>query len=316
VVPLMFHRVLRDADCHGTYSLPGIILLEHTFRELVSHVARRYEVVDLRASEPGVLGSKLRVAFTFDDGWIDTYTVAFPITREHRIPFVVFVCPELIDENSPFWPEQIIALMRAAQPLVGTEETEKLIERLKKATPGEREQFIAKLRESEQAKPVEPVTVDRTFSWAAVAEMAGQGVSIGSHTNTHQIVTMIPPDEVRKEVRESKSAIEQALTDDCDIFAYPNGNWSPETRDLVAEAGYKLAVTTASGAWTSDCDRLAIPRINICEDNVVSGLTGCFSAAMFEYATFWKAWRAAKVTPVGSASLAGNSSNTGLSVEQ
>ncbi len=295
VIPLTFHRVLRDADYRRTLSQPGVILLERTFRALVAHVARHYEPVNLRTSEPGMPREKLPVAFTFDDGWIDTYTVAFPIASEHRIPLIVFVCPGLIDRDTPFWPERVVALMRAARPLAGTEESERLIESLKLATPEQREQYLVKLQESarDQARPVESIDADRTLSWAAIAEMARRGVSIGSHTQTHQIVTMIPPDAARQEVRESKAAIESAVPECCDTFAYPNGNWSPETRDLLAEAGYRLAVTTAWGAWTTRCDPLAIPRLNICEDNIV-GLTRRFSVATFEYATFWKAWRAAK----------------------
>jgi peptidoglycan/xylan/chitin deacetylase (PgdA/CDA1 family) len=295
VIPLTFHRVLRDADYRRTHSLPGIVLLERTFRELVAHVAHRYEPVDMRTSEPGMPRSKLPVAFTFDDGWVDTYTVAFPIAHEHQIPFIVFICPGLIDGDSPFWPERVVALMRAARPSAGMEEAERLIENLKGATSEQREQYLAKLWDSarKQARSVELMSADRTLSWAAIAEMAGQGVSIGSHTQTHQIVTMIPPDAARQEVRESKATIERAVPECCDTFAYPNGNWSPETRNLLAEAGYRLAVTTACGAWTVTSDRLAIPRSNISEDNVV-GLTGRFSVTMFEYATFWKAWRATK----------------------
>lgn len=295
VIPLMFHRVLCDADCRRTHSLAGVVLTEHTFRELVARVAQRYEPVDLRRSEPGMRRSKLPVAFTFDDGWIDTYTAAFPIAREYRIPFLLFICPGLIDLDTPFWPERVVALMQAARPSAGMQETERLIESLKRTTPEQREQYLAKLRESarQQARPVESMSADRTLSWAAIAEMVGRGVSIGSHTLTHQIVTMIPPDVARQEVSESKAAIESALPESCDTFAYPNGNWSPETRELLAEAGYKLAVTTACGAWTTTCDRLAIPRLNICEDNVV-GLTRQFSVTMFEYTTFWKAWRARK----------------------
>jgi hypothetical protein len=100
-------------------------------------------------------------------------------------------------------------------------------------------------------------------------------------------------DMARQELCHSKAAIENALSESCDAFAYPNGNWSPETRELLVRVGFKLAFTTTRGAWTTDSDRLAIPRTNICEDNVV-GLTRRFSVTMFEYTTFWKAWRATK----------------------
>jgi peptidoglycan/xylan/chitin deacetylase (PgdA/CDA1 family) len=296
IVPLTFHRVLRDADYRRTHSLPGVALLEQTFRDLVAHVARRYEPVDLRKSKPGVLSRRIRVALTFDDGWIDTYTVAFPIACEYGIPFIVFVCPGLMDDDKPFWPEQVVALMHTVRPSARAEETEKLIESLKIVSSEHRERYLGRLRKRALTRggSVESTNVDRTLSWAAIAEMRRRGVSIGSHTQTHQIVTEIPPDVARWEVRTSKAAIESALPVDCDTFAYPNGNWSPETRNILAEAGFKLAVTTSRGAWTTTSDYLAIPRSNICEDNV-TGPSGRFSITMFEYTTIWKAWTAMKV---------------------
>jgi hypothetical protein len=174
-----------------------------------------------------------------------------------------------------------------------------LIANLERPTPKQSEQNRAKLRKGtrEQASPIESMDVEHRLSWAAVAEMHQSGVSFGSHTQTHPILTMIPLDTARQEVRESKAAIERALSEGCDAFAYPNGNWSPQIRDMLAEAGFRLAVTTAYGAWTTASDRLAIPRLNISEDNVI-GLTHRFSPTIFEYATFWRAWRATKADSV------------------
>lgn len=295
VVPLTFHRVLRDADSRRTHSLPGVVLLESTYRKLVRHVVRRFDPVDLRKSEPRTRSCRLRVALTFDDGWMDTYTVALPVAREWGVPFLVFVCPQLVDQEIPFWPERLVALIRATQPSTRTKEIETLIENLKLATPEQREAYLAKLRETSQrqAGSIDSTSIDRTLSWAAIAEMHQEGIGFGSHTQTHQILTAIPLDVARQEVRTSKAAIESVLAEDCDTFAYPNGNCSPEIQNILAEAGFRLAVTTARGAWTTASDYLAIPRSNICEDNV-TGRTGRFSATMFEYTTFWKAWRATK----------------------
>jgi peptidoglycan/xylan/chitin deacetylase (PgdA/CDA1 family) len=295
VVALTFHRVLDNGDREQTCSLDGMVIQGQTFRELSAHVAICYEPVDLRTARPGARHNKLPVVFTFDDGWIDTYTVAFPIAHEHRIPFVVFVCPELLDQIAPFWPEQLVALTRETGFSSANDEAERLIEHLKRALPEQREQYLANLRGKARtnAKQTESMSTDRTMSWTAIHQMAERGVCIGSHTQTHQILTMVSTDSARRELRDSKASIESTLLRCCDTFAYPNGNWSAETRNLVAQAGYKLAVTTISGAWTKDCDPLAIPRVNIFEDKVV-GWNRRFSATMFEYSTFWKAWRAMK----------------------
>jgi hypothetical protein len=80
----------------------------------------------------------------------------------------------------------------------------------------------------------------------------------------------------------------------CTAFSYPNGNWSAAARGVVADAGFKLAVTADRQIWTAETDRLTIPRSNVYEEDLV-GLSGHFSPAMFEYATIWKAWRRTRV---------------------
>jgi peptidoglycan/xylan/chitin deacetylase (PgdA/CDA1 family) len=94
----------------------------------------------------------------------------------------------------------------------------------------------------------------------------------------------------RREIRESREALERQLGKSCDLFAYPNGGFSAAARQILAEEGFRLAFTTERDAWTAECDPLLIPRANICEGNV-AGLGGGFSPAMFEYTTFWKTWR-------------------------
>jgi hypothetical protein len=70
-----------------------------------------------------------------------------------------------------------------------------------------------------------------------------------------------------------------------------------EIRDAVEQAGFQLALTTQPGPWTKQSDPMAIPRVNISEENI-SGWTGRFSAAMFEYQVFWKSWRARRKQPL------------------
>jgi peptidoglycan/xylan/chitin deacetylase (PgdA/CDA1 family) len=296
VVALMFHRVLGEVDYHRTHSLPGIVVREHTFRELLEHIARRCELVDLRAANPGKPSRRLKVAVTFDDGWSDNYTVAFPIVRSLQIPITVFVCPGLVGKNSPFWPEQVIALLKAVKPRTGSREVTELVENLKHASSELRERYLMELTEQarQQGKCVKAETTDGLLSWPQIKEMAQAGIRFGSHTQTHQILTTVEGDKAHEEVLGSKAAIESMLGKPCAVFAYPNGNRSAETRRILAGAGFELAVTTERSAWTASCDPLEIPRANVYEGNLV-GPTNQFSPAMFEYTTFWKTWRATKV---------------------
>jgi peptidoglycan/xylan/chitin deacetylase (PgdA/CDA1 family) len=283
VVVVALHRVLEDADLERTNSLPGIILRRPTFEGLAEHVSRSYEAVDLARPIPRGPGTRLRIALTFDDGWIDNYAAAFPIARSHGIPITVFVCPGLAGRQSPFWPERLAASIRTARPSATSEEIEAVVERLKPCSP-DAQRIAAAVR---------PDGADSTIGWDGIRRMAGLGVVIGAHTQTHQILTTLPSAAARVEIRESKSAIEQALGSRCDLFAYPNGNHSAQTRALVAGAGFRLAFTVERGAWMAATDPFAIPRVNLSESDVADP-GGGFSPAMFDYTVVWKAWRASR----------------------
>ena len=202
----------------------------------------------------------------------------------------IFVCPGLVGRNSPFWPEQVVASIRAARPEVREEEVESVIEELKLSTPENRERAIAALPLLSGRAPGSD-DPDRTLTWAEIAEMDKCGVTFGVHTQTHQILTIVPDNLARPEILDSKAHIERALNKPCRLFAYPNGNHSNATRRLLSDAGFSRAFTTDRGAWTTASDPLAIPRMNVSETDVVSP-AGRFSAAMFEYTVFWKAARA------------------------
>jgi peptidoglycan/xylan/chitin deacetylase (PgdA/CDA1 family) len=295
IVVLTCHRVLEDAAFEKTNSQPEIILRRRTFEQLAAYLARHCEMVDLRHEPVHEPGPKLRVALTFDDGWRDNYTTALPIARGHQIPFTIFICTELLGANSPFWPERAMALCRARRPRWSDSEAGVLIEHLKTLPPHRREAAIDTLAD-EVAVNLDLPAEDETLKWGDVLKMSQECVNFGSHTQTHQILTLCETDaEISRELRGSRRAIEAALGKCCDVFAYPNGNWSPQTQRLLKEAGFRLAFTTRRGAWAASSDKLAIPRINVSESNVI-GLAGRFSPAMFEYTTFWKTWRAMRYT--------------------
>jgi peptidoglycan/xylan/chitin deacetylase (PgdA/CDA1 family) len=295
VVVLTFHRVLDDERLRSTASLPGIIVRQRTFERLTSYVERWYEAVHPGVVEPGEASERIRVALTFDDAWSDNYPVALPIAQAHNVPMTVFVCPALTGAASPFWPEQISAVLEAAGR---RKEVEAIIEDLKHRTRENRERRIKGLVKELAASGVaKKCSTDSTLPWEEIETMGRAGVAFGSHTMTHQILTTVPEETVRRELRESKRIIEQRLGRACDLFAYPNGDWTPATRTMLSEAGYRFAFTTRHGVWTKQSDRLAIPRLNVCEENLV-GLAGGFSPAMFEYTTIWKAWRAEKAASI------------------
>jgi len=291
IITLAFHRVLTEDSFSRTGSLPGILMKEKTFQDLLAHVKQHYKPVALENAIPGNQSTKINVVFTFDDGWRDNYTIAFPIARAYGIPFTIFVCPGVLGQSEPFWPEQACSLMHTLGK--DAHEISATVEGLKRLPSSERDRYFSSLREQALRAGTlpQPSIEDQVLSSGEILEMHRAGVSFGSHTQTHQILTSLPMDVVERELAKSKSAVEELLGQPCTMLAYPNGDWSREVRDLAYDVGFRVAVTTQRGGWTKECNKLAVPRSYMCEAGV-AGLNGRFSAVMFEYKAFWLAWRA------------------------
>ena len=85
------------------------------------------------------------------------------------------------------------------------------------------------------------LTLDQT------REMQQYGVEFGSHTLTHPLLPNLSDSDLQREVRDSKTKLEDLLGVEIVSFAYPYGGIDRRVRSAVAAAGYKLAFTTLPG---------------------------------------------------------------------
>jgi len=106
---------------------------------------------------------------------------------------------------------------------------------------------------------------DRDFvrplmTWEQISELSREGVVFGSHGVTHRPLADLPPEEICREVRESKATLEDRLGCAVTWLAYPNGRYDDQVLTEVEEAGYEGAFTvnTPPGQRAT---RFSIPRI-------------------------------------------------------
>lgn len=95
-----------------------------------------------------------------------------------------------------------------------------------------------------------------------IREMAGAGISFGSHTLHHAYLPSLPADRAGEEIRDSKKELEK-LGLHADLFSYPGGGFTPAVREAVREAGYRAACTTNRGEKRFPIDRWAMRRITM-----------------------------------------------------
>lgn len=213
---LMYHGIAEERDARGSsYYRTGTSPRRFGLQMRYLH-DNGYRVVPLREFDrcPASLepGGKHPVVLTFDDGYRDFYTAAFPVLRRFGFGATVFLPTDLIGSEA-----------------------------------GGREYL----------------------SWHQVRDLHGRGVEFGSHTATHRRLGDLPPPEIEREVRASKSVIEDRVGEFVESFSFPyafpqeNRRFTGMLASLLRKSGYRYAVTTVIGRASPKEDRYALKRIPV-----------------------------------------------------
>ncbi len=116
------------------------------------------------------------------------------------------------------------------------------------------------------------ITMSEDRNWDAlrpewIREMDASGlVSFGAHTCSHALLSSLPDAQARREVRESKDAVEQVLGHAITEFAYPNGRGRDISRAAIAEveaSGFTSACSTIWGTHHTARDLYWLNRVMI-----------------------------------------------------
>jgi peptidoglycan/xylan/chitin deacetylase (PgdA/CDA1 family) len=300
VCVLGLHRVLTTAEQRRTNSLEGMTVTDVTFLELLQYLDRQFQVITLdmllTAKDDRADHSKPCCLLTFDDGWRDTYTTAYPLLEKFGMPAVVFIATGSVGKTRGFWVEQLkqawstssvrTQIQKAWRQLSENKRTplelESLVERLKHMPAESRDLFLSKLFPDEETADT-PESVDTMLTWQEVIELSRNGFEIGAHTVNHPLLTYENDTTVDRELLLSKQTLEEKIGNPIRAFAYPNGDCDARVKQSVEHAGYKYAFTTQPGWYRREQDPLTIRRILLHEGNL-TGPDGQFSPAMFRFA--------------------------------
>lgn len=102
------------------------------------------------------------------------------------------------------------------------------------------------------------------MGWEQIWEIGSvPHLEIAPHSVTHREFTRLPPDEIRREVRESGAAVAEKIGRAGKFFAYPRGKFSAESAIILKEEGTEAAVTVRQGLVASGDDPYFLRRNTI-----------------------------------------------------
>ena len=258
------------------------------FEEQIKYLNKYFEVISIEEFEKRFLTnsfSNREIVLTFDDGYANNLYVVEPILDRYNLPFTVFISTEHISTGQ-FFPTSVNRIIVRggglksisipSQNIYFNLETEKDINNALNS--------ISNLLKTLHLKQVRGITNDlinnvsidkwmklqkkfksvRPMNWDEVVELSNKkNVTIGSHCMWHICCHSNHPEkEVKQQIELSKKEIEGKLNKECKYFAYPNGDFTDFSNEIVLE-NYSMGFSTNKKKINDKCSLSIIPRIGV-----------------------------------------------------
>jgi peptidoglycan/xylan/chitin deacetylase (PgdA/CDA1 family) len=235
---LTYHRISDEPDYYDPLKVSVL-----NFEKQVNFLKKNYTIISgdqlaqfikLRKSPP-----KNSCLITFDDGWLDNYKNAYPILKEHEIPAIIFVSTDYIGTHKGFWHESLKTILSGEISNINfnlldelnqewPEEIQKKLieiprckERIRYSLINELIICLKKYDTHKIYRLIEDLQIllkkDQgkeqalMLNWEQVRKMSMDGITMGSHTKSHDILTNLSLDKVKSEVIDSKRILEKKI---------------------------------------------------------------------------------------------------------
>ena len=269
----IFHRVLEKEDPLQPGE-PGL----SRFETIIKFISEVYNVISIDDAVNCLKSGRLpkrAACITFDDGYLDNYTNAFPVLKKYSIPATIFIATDYIGRGI-MWNDILIESVRGfndkfSLPDIGIDLIDcnipgnkkrllnKLLPTIKYKEPGERQSLVNRIQTMTSYKPV-GLMMDEN----EIKTLHQSNITIGAHTKSHPILAELSREESHREISGSKEQLENIINCNVDYFAYPNGNpgvdYSNKDIEIVKSLGFKAAMSTSKRITSYNDKLFELPR--------------------------------------------------------
>jgi peptidoglycan/xylan/chitin deacetylase (PgdA/CDA1 family) len=231
------------------------------------------------------LASPRRFAcLTFDGGYRDLITSAYPLLAEHRVPFTVYLPTAFPDGLGEAWwlgLEEVIAREKRVSLVMGRQERRFDIEStsekyqlydflggwMRSLPPAELSSAINDLCKR-YSVDLAALSREASMDWTELAKLAADPLAtIGSETVNYPVLSTLKDVAALREMTMGRAVAEAAFRRDVRHFAYPFGDrasWSRQHAGMAEQAGFASAASAISGVVETEgrTNLHTLPRIS------------------------------------------------------
>jgi peptidoglycan/xylan/chitin deacetylase (PgdA/CDA1 family) len=279
-----YHRI---GDAKSTLYDPNVFSCDEiNFEDQIQYIKKNFTVItskDIPAILNGAITNKKYALISFDDGYVDNYSKAFPILTKHNVPATFFLATNFINNVETPWWDKIAYLIRHAQVRevqleswtesielckANISNTIKEVLNLVKVNDGNAiEDILVELEQKLQIPSIDLTSTELLFmDWNMIREMHKSGMEFGSQTCSHRIMSHLTLEEQDSEAKISKEIIDKELNTNIEAFAYPVGGPDSFTNDTVEiiKKYYKVSFSFIPGINTSTrLNEFLIERVSV-----------------------------------------------------
>ncbi len=256
---LCYHRIGQPAEEPDLD--PSLISASpQQFRQQMELLASHYQPVSLdtvRAAQRGqVTLPPGAFMLTFDDGYLDFGSHAWPVLRELGLPAVLFVSTAFPGQTNGagFWWDRLYAGLRRTKErqftLPDLGEFNLTADAGLRAALRACKQHVKALPHHEAMNwvngalqtMVDIPSVARVLDWDELRKLKSQGLDICCHGHSHALCTRLTADELREDLTTSLEHLQRELGNDVctSVLAWPANDCSPQVCEIARSLGFEL----------------------------------------------------------------------------
>jgi peptidoglycan/xylan/chitin deacetylase (PgdA/CDA1 family) len=286
---LGYHRIMPPASADYAFNEGVISATPEEFARELRFLRANLDVLSIPQLVEGLRNPALMpqrpAVITFDDGYVDNHTHAFPLLKEAGLPACFFVCTALVGTRSIPWTEAWVCCLKQSRvdridSPFGTDDPPYLLdpehraasirrfrERMRQVPWSLVPATLERLREATSVRPEEHLAEPLFMSWDAAREMAAAGMTFGGHTRTHPVLSCVDdPSTLRDEIGGCYEDLEAELGEPPQAFAYPFGapaQMSERADAEIKRAGFQVLFSFVHGFAPRHTEGLCrLPRIH------------------------------------------------------
>lgn len=271
---LVYHGVVAKPD-HSVSVGP---ISTSQFAQHLAYYKKNFDVVSqseiFRMYREGYKPARKTVAITFDDGYENNYTNAFPLLKKYRFPSTMYIISQCVeDDNLITWYDyldfvkmdlNVSAIDTSVIGVPAISSIGQLKDLVKSLNIGRRKLLyaeIAKQVDIEKYKQLYPREYWKLMNKSQLQELAQSGlVEIAAHSHNHPNLGLIDIADATEEITKCKALLEGVISNGVKAIAYPDGSYTPQVKKACLDAGYQNLLAVDYRLPEDGNDKSILPR--------------------------------------------------------